>query len=282
MKISLCNEVVRELSFTEQCQLAALLGYDGIEVAPFTVAENPLEISAAERSEMRRAASDAGIEITSLHWLLLTPPGLSVTSPDSAVRQRTLSVMKGLVDLCGELGGRTLIHGSPKQREIPEGENRRTVEERAEEIFGAVAEHAAQVGVIYCIEPLSKAETNYINNLSEAAGLVQKIGNPAFQSMLDTKAANTAEKEGIPALVDRWLPPGLIAHVHVNDQNLRGPGQGDNRFAPVFAALLKHNYQGTVGVEPFDYQPDGPGSAARAIGYIRGILETLTYAETGD
>jgi hypothetical protein len=30
-----------------------------------------------------------------------------------------------------------------------------------------------------------------------------------------------------------------------------------------------------VAVEPFDYVPDGPGAAARAIGYIRGILEAL-------
>jgi hypothetical protein len=30
-----------------------------------------------------------------------------------------------------------------------------------------------------------------------------------------------------------------------------------------------------VAVEPFDYVPDGPGAAARAIGYIKGILEAI-------
>jgi hypothetical protein len=34
-------------------------------------------------------------------------------------------------------------------------------------------------------------------------------------------------------------------------------------------------YQGIVAVEPFDYIPDGPGCAARAIGYLRGIVEGL-------
>ena len=34
-------------------------------------------------------------------------------------------------------------------------------------------------------------------------------------------------------------------------------------------------YQGIVAVEPFDYVPDGPGCAARAIGYLRGIGEDL-------
>ena len=44
-------------------------------------------------------------------------------------------------------------------------------------------------------------------------------------------------------------------------------------FAPLFAALRKNGYRGDVAVEPFDYVPDGPAAAARAIGYIRGIIE---------
>jgi sugar phosphate isomerase/epimerase len=67
----------------------------------------------------------------------------------------------------------------------------------------------------------------------------------------------------------------VIAHVQVNDRNRRGPGQGEQRFAPLFASLRKHGYLGDVAVEPFDYVPDGPGAAARAIGYIKGILEAL-------
>ena len=34
-------------------------------------------------------------------------------------------------------------------------------------------------------------------------------------------------------------------------------------------------YKGIVAVEPFDYVPDGMGSAARAIGYLKGIAEGL-------
>jgi sugar phosphate isomerase/epimerase len=67
----------------------------------------------------------------------------------------------------------------------------------------------------------------------------------------------------------------MIAHVQMNDRNRRGPGQGEQRFAPLFAALKRHGYAGDVAVEPFDYVPDGPGAAARAIGYLRGILEAL-------
>ena len=37
MKIALCNEVIREMDFASQCQYVAALGYDGLEVAPFTL-----------------------------------------------------------------------------------------------------------------------------------------------------------------------------------------------------------------------------------------------------
>jgi len=94
--------------------------------------------------------------------------------------------------------------------------------------------------------------------------------------MLDTSAAGVTEELPVAALLERWLPTGMIAHIQVNDTNGRAPGQGAGRFGPVFAALRRHGYRGVVSVEPFDYRPDGPATAARAIGYIRGILETLT------
>ena len=54
--------------------------------------------------------------------------------------------------------------------------------------------------------------------------------------MIDTSAAGQTESEPVAALIDKWLPTGLVAHVQVNDRNRRGPGQGGDRFAPVFAA----------------------------------------------
>ena len=89
MKIALCNEVIRELEFAAQCQLARSLGYDGLELAPFTLGEeNPHQLSAVERKRLRQTAEDAGIEIVGLHWLLLTPKGLSINTSDTVVREK--------------------------------------------------------------------------------------------------------------------------------------------------------------------------------------------------
>jgi D-psicose/D-tagatose/L-ribulose 3-epimerase len=275
MRIALCNEVIAPMPFPQQCEYAAKLGYDGLEIAPYTLSEEPHRMGAARIAAARAAAEDAGIAVTGLHWLLIKPAGLSISSKEADIRQKTIDVMLALIDQCAELGGRYLVHGSPHQRRVDPGETRAAAMARARDTFARVAERAQKAGVVYCIEPLSSEQTPLINTLEEAAQLVQEIGNPAIKSMLDCSAAGRMEKEPLPALVERWLPRGVIAHVQVNDRNRRGPGQGEQRFAPLFASLRKHRYAGDVAVEPFDYVPDGPGAAARAIGYIKGILEAI-------
>ena len=275
MRIALCNEVIAPMPFPAQCEYAAKLGYDGLEIAPYTLSDEPHRMGAAQLAAARAAAEGAGIAITGLHWLLLKPAGLSISTRDEATRRRTMDVMLAFVDQCAQLGGRYLVHGSPHQRRVDPGDSRAAALARARECFAAVAERAAKAGVVYCIEPLSAEQTPLINTLEEAFQLVNAIGNPSVRSMLDCSAAARSEKEPLAALVERWLPKGVIAHVQVNDRNRRGPGQGEQKFAPLFAALMRHRYAGDVAVEPFDYVPDGPGAAARAIGYLRGIIEAL-------
>jgi D-psicose/D-tagatose/L-ribulose 3-epimerase len=273
MRIALCNEVIAGKSLAEQCAFAAALGYDGLELAPFTLGEQPHLLGPTERTRIRSTVESQGLSVVGLHWLLVTPKGLSITTPDKNVRANTIDVMRRLIDLCAGLGGTVLVHGSPAQRAIAEGETHQTAQARAIESWAAVAETAEQAGVAYCIEPLSKDQTPIVNTLEEAAKIVAQIGSPAIRTMLDASSAGLSETQSLPELIDKWLPTGLLAHVQVNDRNRRGPGQGQDKFAPVFAALKRHRYQGAVSVEPFDYIPDGPAAAARAIGFIRGLLE---------
>jgi len=279
MKIALCNEVLRDMEFAAQCDYAAALGYDGLEVAPFTVSNEPHLLSAEKRAALRRAATDAGIVVTGLHWLLVAPSGLSLNGPDAALRQRTRDVMLRLVELCAELGGTVLVHGSPGQRSVADGDDKNAAWERARESFVAVAEAAGRSGVTYCVEPLAPRETNFINTVEEAARMVRAVNHASFRTMVDTSAAASTEAGSVAALLDRWLPSGLIAHVQVNDRNRRGPGEGSDRFGPVFAALHRHGYDRVVAVEPFVYEPDGAACAARAIGYVRGVLDGLSCKE---
>ena len=213
MRIVLCNEVIAPMPLPKQCEYAAKLGYDGLEIAPYTLSEEPHRMGAAQIAAARTAAEDAGIAIAGLHWLLVKPAGLSISTRDGAVRKRTLDVMRAFVDQCAELGGRYLVHGSPHQRRIDPGDTRAAATARAQETFAAVAERAAKAGVVYCIEPLAAEQTPLINTLEEAARLVEEIASPHVRSMLDCSAAGRMEKESLAALIERWLPRGIIAHV---------------------------------------------------------------------
>jgi len=118
-----------------------------------------------------------------------------------------------------------------------------------------------------------KARVDLVNTVEEAATLVRAIDHPNLRTMIDCSAAGATEAVPVADLIDRWLPSGLVAHIQVNDPNRRAPGQGEMRFAPILAALERNRYQGVVSVEPFDYVPDGIGSAAFAIAYLRGLRE---------
>jgi len=273
-RLALCNEVIRDLPFARQCDVAAGLGYHGLEVAPFTLGEDAYRMPAGERAAIRQAAADHGIAVSGLHWLLVAPQGLSITAAEHPTWDRTVDVMRRLVGLCADLGGSYLVHGSPAQRRLDPADPAGAAE-RAIEAWRAVSSEAVAAGVTYCIEPLARRETDFVNTIAEAAAIVERIGSPALRTMLDTSAAGLAEAEPVPALVERWMPSGMIAHVQLNDRNRRGPGQGEDRFAPVLAALKRAGYAGWLAMEPFDYVPDGPTCAARSIGYVAGILEGL-------
>lgn len=273
MRISLCNEVLRELPFPAQCDMAAALGYDGLEIAPFTLAENPLRLGAQDIAAVRRALKDAGLTASSLHWLLVAPAGLSISDP--AADGPTRNAISRLCGLAGELAAPVLVHGSPEQRRTGGDPARR---DQARRMLSFAAEEATRADVVYCIEPLARDQTDFVNTLDEAGELVRQIDRPNFRTMLDCAAASATERLSLAALATEGLDSGLIAHVQVNDQNRRGPGEGDTKIAPLLEALTAKAYDGWVAVEPFIYRPDGPACAARAIGYLRGLLDKAASA----
>jgi len=273
VKFALCNEVLAHLPFEEQCRAAAALGYAALELAPYTVFEDPARASDDDARAIARTAAAHGLSISGLHWLLVRPEGLSITSADRAVHARTVAFMRRLVALAAVMGARYLVHGSPKQRAPAPGQSLGDALARATEAFARAGDAARDAGVVYCVEPLSADQTPLVNTLEEAVALVRNAGSEGLRTMLDTSSAGLAESEPLPELVRRWMPGGLVAHVQLNDPNRRAPGQGAMAFGPILAALEETGYAGEIAVEPFDYVPDGMGSAAYAIGYLNGLVQ---------
>ncbi|MCC5968863.1 MAG: sugar phosphate isomerase/epimerase [Pararhodobacter sp.] len=274
MEFALCNEVVKEMPLPEQCRFAAQLGYAGLEIAPFTLAEDPTRMTSRQIAETRRIVEDHGLRVTGLHWLLIAPEGLSITDSAADMRQRTADALATLVDLCAELGGRVLVHGSPKQRRL--GDDPARARATALAHLAAAGARARAAGITYCIEPLSADESDFINTVAEAAALVHEANEPGLRTMIDTGHALRGEGETLADLAARWLPTGLIEHVQFNDSNRRGPGQGEDRFGPLMAQLVAAKWAHPLAIEPFVYTPDGATTAAQSIGHLRGVLDGLS------
>ncbi len=132
-----------------------------------------------------------------------------------------------------------------------------------------------------CIEPLAEPATNFINTVAEAIQLIKEIRHPHFKMILDCRSASAQEKSLPEALV--WaLESGYLRHVHVNDFNGKGPGFGETEFVPILRTLLNSGYRGYLSVEVFDFAPDPQTVASRSIGYLKGILETLSESQPPD
>lgn len=275
MKVALCNEVLRHLSWDEQCRRTAALGLQGLEIAPFTLADDPRTLTPAMAARWRGTAAAHGLQISSLHWLLVKPEGLSLSTPDAALHARTVDFLRHLIDIGHACGAQVLVHGSPKQRSPLPGQSVADALARAEDGWRQLAPVAEAAGLVYCIEPLSRHETPVLNTVAEAAAAVDRIGSHALRTMIDLSAAALTEEQAPHEVLARFLASGHIAHVQVNDANRRGPGQGDTPVAPLLRNLHAASYAGWIAIEPFDYHPDPDVCAAASAGHVRGILETL-------
>jgi len=274
MKIGICNEVFQGWPIEKIFRYTAQLGFEGIEIAPFTLADSVEDISPERRRSIRRAAEENGIEVIGLHWLLVKPAGLYINHPDAAIRKRTQEYIRALIHFCADLGGKILTHGSPQQRTVQEGWNFEETWKRARETFEACVETARERGVIYCLEPLTRSNTNFINTVDEALLMVDEIHHPNFQMMVDCRSTETNEGFVTQAL-RRAQKSGHLRHVHANDINGKGPGFGTVPFSPILRTLISSGYPNYISVEVFEFDPDPETIASRSIGYLKGILEVL-------
>ena len=267
MKFALCNEMFEGRSMAEVCETTRDLGYHGIEIAPFTLAKSAEDISSKRRREVRQTIEDHGLQVVGLHWLFAGPTGLHMTTKDNQVWGRTRDYLSCLLDLCHDLGGKVLVLGSPKQRSIQEGQTAEGAWKRAVDLLSSVMDQAKKLNLTICFEPLSTAETDFINTVAEGMKLVRQVNHPNLKIHLDVKAM-CSEPTPVPEVI-RSVSAADIGHFHVNDANLYGPGMGKVDYAPIAKAVKEVGWDKWLSVEVFKYDPNPETIAAKSIEYLR-------------
>jgi len=270
---AICNEAFDKWAFADACKTMRKAGYTGIEIAPFTLAEDPATIEAARRKEYRDIIQSEGLKFVGLHWLMVSPKGLHVTTPDAALRQKSWKHIHNLIDLCADLGpDGVMVFGSPQQRATTGGLSPAQAATNFVEGLRGVAPRAAERGVKILMEALPKGQCDVVTTLDEAAALVRQIDHPNVKTMFDSHNA-VDEVEPHAVLVERHF--GLIRHVHVNEMDGKHCGKGNYDFKPVLGVLRRLNYQGWVSLEAFDFSFGGEAIANESLRYLEAEIARL-------
>ncbi|MDB6018119.1 MAG: Xylose isomerase domain protein barrel [Pedosphaera sp.] len=266
MKFAICNEIFQGWKLEAAMSYAAKAGYAAIEIAPFTLAKSVAEIPAVEREKIRETAARVGIAICGIHWVMVQAEGMYLNHTDAVVRKRTAEYFCEVVDFCADVGGKVIVVGSPKQRNVLPGVTDEQAWGWAADTFRDSVKRAEARGVTICLEPLAPVETNFINTAAEAIRFAQQFRSPNFKIILDVKAM-CSEAKPIPQIIrDSW--PHFV-HFHANDKNLKGPGFGEVDFKPIAAALKEVGYDGYVSVEVFKFEEGPEIIASRSIEYLK-------------
>lgn len=267
MKFGICNEIFKEWKdIGRTIDYVKEVGYDGLEIAPFTLSQYVTDIPAVTRQEIVRRAAAANLEILGIHWVFVGPEGVYLTHPDPSVRAFTAQYLIELVRFCGDVGGHVLIFGSPKQRNVARDVTYNQAFGYAREVFEKAMPACEEHGVTICMEQLTHWETNFCHTVEETVELIEAVNHPRFQLLLDTKAMAFLPKSR-PELIRQYGK--YLRHYHANDDNLDGPGWGHVDFGPIFAALKDIGYKDYVSVEVFNFEPGPEAIATKSLAYMK-------------
>jgi len=269
MKTGICNEIFSSWTIEKTIEYVSSIGYDGIEIAPFTLANSVEDISQIKRSEIKTLAQRNNIEIIGTHWLFVKPEGLSISSPDPSLRKKTSQYFEQLVKFTADIGGKIMVLGSPKQRSIAESQTKQEVIEYFVEVIKNPLKIAEEKSITICLEPLAKKETNFVNTVADAISIIKIVNHPNLKLILDVKAM-TDEKRPYTEIIEEGK--NYLAHFHANDENLLGPGFGNIDFGPIIRKLKEIGYCGFISVEVFDFSPGPQTIAEKSLQYLKKFL----------
>jgi sugar phosphate isomerase/epimerase len=269
LKIGICNELFKGWTLKDVFKYVSELGYEGVEIAPFTISDDVSKIMYKERKEINELASSYELEVIGTHWLLMTPKGLHLTHPDENIRHLTKQYLCEIVKFTTDIGGKYLVLGSPQQRNVLEGVSFQQAWNYAKQILLECSRFAKEYGAVIALEPLKKEFTNFINTADEALKLIREVSHPNLKLHLDVFSMSDEQKP-IPELIRKSKK--YLAHFHANDDNGLGPGFGTVDYVPIIETLEEIKYDGFLSVEVFDFSLGPKRIANNSLENIRRLL----------
>ena len=174
-------------------------GFDYIELSTTEIAA----LTDADFESAVAAVTDAGLPVPVTNLFL--PPTLKVTGPEADPARQMAYVTKAF-DRLARLGVRIVVFGSGGARRVPDGYAKDDAFKQLVDFGRRIAPLAQARGLTVAIEPLRREETNIINSAAEGLELVEAVGAPGFQLMIDF--FHLAREREDPAIVLRFAKKG--------------------------------------------------------------------------
>ena len=236
-------------------EAAKAAGFDYVEVSATEIAS----LSDADFDAAAAKIKQIGIATPAANLFL--PGTLKVTGPDIDPAAQMAHVKKAFTRLA-KLGTEVVVFGSGGARRVPDGFAKEEAFKQLVDFGRRAAVEARANGITITIEPLRKQETNIINTAAEGLELVNAIGDPNFQLMIDFY--HLASEHEDPGIVLRAKEH--IRHLHMANPTGRVFPQKWEEFdyAPFFANLRAIGYDKRISVEgnTTDLAAQGPPAVA--------------------
>jgi sugar phosphate isomerase/epimerase len=145
-----------------------------------------------------------------------------------------------------QIGIGVIVFGSGGARKLPDGVSRKEGLAQFIEANRRIAPFAERHGVTVVIEPLNRAECNFINSLADGAEVVEAVNHPRIRLLADF--FHMLREEESSDEIRRF--GHLLHHAHLAEKAERTPPgiKGDD-FRPFLAALRAVGYDRLISIE---------------------------------
>jgi sugar phosphate isomerase/epimerase len=232
---------------SEDAQAAQILkahGFTGVEIAPSKHWESPIEATKKEIADYRAHWQKLGLTIVGTQSLLFGRKDLQLFGSQT-VRRAMREYIAALVELTAELGGRSLVFGSPTNRK----RGKTPVEEANEiacEFFRDLGAFAWSRGCVVCIEANPpQYDCDFITTTAEAVAFVESVNSRGVAVNGDASTIALAGEDA-RTVIDQ--AGGRLAHFHASEPDLAAPTESVTQTAAA-AALKASAYPGWVSIE---------------------------------
>ncbi|HXI99634.1 MAG TPA: sugar phosphate isomerase/epimerase family protein [Micropepsaceae bacterium] len=220
-------------------------GITGIEIAPTKCWPGWVGATGAAALQTAGALAAAGFTVPSMQALLFGRQELKVFGSDSE-RVAFLNHIKDVADIAAGLGAKTLVFGSPANRDpgdLPPDQAMET----AVTVMRAAGEICAQNGVWLGIEANPAVYgCKFVTRWFEAADLVRRCNSPGVKLHLDAACTILAGDDLAQAVAETT---DILAHVHISEPHLGAFDSPTVDHASFGSALKNAGYKGWCSVE---------------------------------